>query len=78
MVPVVILAYLISFTFDTSAQLSHLLLDLVLSRPNSRKMEVQLFNIKSLIVVFSLMDHSQSEADFIGLRMATTSYCKEP
>lgn len=50
MVPVLVLTYLISYAFDTSAQLSHLLLDLVLSRPNSRKLEVHLFTSILLVI----------------------------
>jgi len=47
MVPVLILSFLLAYTFDTSTQLSQPLLDLVLSRPNSRKMEVCSSNVQT-------------------------------
>lgn len=45
---VYLLSFLIAYTFDTSAQISQSIVDLALSRPNSRKQEVMLFRVPTI------------------------------
>ena len=59
------LAAFVSYQFDVSGQLAYLMLDFVLSKPGSRKMEVQFPGRAPQHHV--LIVPSQSEADYIGL-----------
>ena len=59
------LAAFVSYQFDVSGQLAYLMLDFVLSKPGSRKMEVRFPGRASQVRI--LTNPPQSEADYIGL-----------
>lgn len=59
------LAAFVSYQFDVSGQLAYLMLDFILSKPGSRKMEVRSLGKPSQLQV--LIIRLQSEADYIGL-----------
>ena len=61
----VALAAFASYQFDVSGQLAYLMLDFILSKPGSRKMEVRSPGKSSQLQV--LIIRPQSEADYIGL-----------
>ena len=61
----VALAAFASYQFDVSGQLAYLMLDFILSKPGSRKMEVRSPGKRSQLQV--LIIRLQSEADYIGL-----------
>ncbi len=59
------LVALASYQFDVSGQLAYLMLDFILSKPGSRKMEVCSPGKTSQLQVLTVPP--QSEADYMGL-----------